>query len=316
MWNLLRGGAKKHEAASPARSKTSSLLRKFAGSDQFQQKEFAAFIRTLKQVGIEFLPIDGFVTRYQSHYSAPQPGDAKFGHLKFDIHGDIVRPVEMARTLNMLGVHGLFLIMHRHALNEDWYGTPRMWDALKEIRGLGHEVGLHVDPFHLITTHDDLYAGIDAALEDFTKQGFAMRAMTLHGDSRPHIKARKLQANDFFRDGFRKSKWDGLPPEGQEKLADHVRRYKHRKIYRKCGIDYVADANLVHQGKLIVTSPMLYLSDNQRRLRIGHIEAPVKANRTFEAPELFTITPDFAMQAAKILARRPFLALFHPQWYR
>jgi hypothetical protein len=222
----------------------------------------------------------------------------------------------MARLLKKTDTPGLFLIMHRHALNDSWYGTQRMWDALGEIRDLGHEVGLHADPFHLITTHGDLYAGLEAALEDFAKHGFAIRAMTLHGDSRAHIKARKLQANDFFSDGFRKSKWDGLPPEGQESLAEHVRQYRHRKLFRKLGIEYVADVNLVHRGQLIVESPMMYLSDNQRKLRIGHVQAKAIADRTVEAPELFAITPDFTQKAAEILARRPFLALFHPQWYR
>jgi hypothetical protein len=61
---------------------------------------------------------------------------------------------------------------------------------------------------------------------------------------------------------------------------------------------------------------MMYLSDNQRRLRIGHVEGRAKDERTVEAPEVFRIAPEFTAEAAKLLARRPFLALFHPQWYR
>ena len=314
MWNSLRNGVKKAVGA----SKPDQILRKLSGNDQFLQSEFDAFIRALKDAGIAFLPIDAFVAQYQTYFAAGRrpDADAKFGHLKFDIHGDIARPVEMARLLNKTGAPGLFLIMHRHALNDSWYGTERMWDALREIRDLGHEIGLHADPFHLITTHGDLYAGLEAALDEFAKHGFAMRALTLHGDSRAHIKARKLQANDFFVDGFRKSKWDGRPPEGQESLAEHVRQYKHRKLYRKLGIEYVADVNLVHKGELIVDSPMMYLSDNQRKLRIGHVEAKAVADRTVEAPELFTITPEFTSIATRALVRRPFLALFHPQWFR
>lgn len=320
VWDSLRKAVGKDAVTPKAISATTQILRKLTGVEQFEQREFKAFVQGLQQADIAFLPIGEFVDRYVAYYGKhgqlrPEE-DAKFGHLKFDIHGDIVRPVEMARTLNRLGVHGLFLIMHRHALNEDWYGTPRMWDALKEIRDLGHEIGLHADPFHLITTDNDLYAGVSKALEDFSKNSFELRVMTLHGDSRAHIKKHRLQANDFFLDEYRKTKWDGIAPEGQEMLAEHVGRYKHKRLYRKCGIEYVADVNLVHKGQLIVQSPMMYLSDNQRRLRIGHVENKAKGERTMEAPELFRITPEFTAQAAKVLARRPFLALFHPQWYR
>jgi hypothetical protein len=320
VWNSLRKAVGKDAATPKNANAATHILRKLASVEQFEQQEFKAFVQGLQEAGIALLPIDEFVERYGGYYGKrgkPRPDeDAKFGHLKFDIHGDIARPVEMARILNGLGVHGLFLMMHRHTLNAEWYGTPRMWDALKEIRDLGHEIGLHADPFHLITTHNDLYDGIDAVLAEMTEHGFPMRVMTLHGDSRAHIKKHKLQANDFFADEFRKTRWDGIAPEGQEMLAEHVGQYKHKKLFRRCGIDYIADVNLVHQGRLIVRAPMMYLSDNQRRLRIGHVASNAKAERTMEAPDLFRITPEFTAKAAKVLAQRPFLALFHPQWYR
>ncbi len=315
VWNSLRNGPKKNAADA-----ATTILRRIAGSEQFQQSEFNAFLHATQEAGIALLPIDEFATRYSAYYDAqPQAAkrkDARFGHIKFDIHGDIARPVEMARILNRAGVHGLFLIMHRHALNDSWYGSAQMWNALKEIRDLGHEIGLHADPFHLITTYNDLYTGLESALAEFRAQGYPMRAMTLHGDSRPHIKARKLQANDFFADEFRKSKWDGIAPEGQEVLAEHVRQYKHRRLYRKLGIEYVADVNLVKEGKLIVRESMMYLSDNQRRLRIGHVQKRIVPSGTLEAPELFSISPEFIAQAVPVLVRRPFLALFHPQWFK
>jgi hypothetical protein len=317
VWNSLRNAVRK--GASAPKAEAAHILRRLTGSEQFEQAEFAAFIRGLQDSGIEFLPIDKFVECYDGYYQANpgrQKDDARFGHLKFDIHGDIARPVEMARILSKSKAPGLFLVMHRHALNDAWHGTQKMWDALREIRDLGHEIGLHADPFHLITTHNDLYAGFQTALDELREHGFPISTMTLHGDSRAHIKARKLQANDFFADEFRRSRWDGIAPEGQEMLADHVGRYKHKKLYRQCGIEYVADVNMVHCGKLIVEQPMMYLSDNQRRLRIGHVAAKAVAEKTLEAPEVFSIPPSFTADAAKVLARRPFLALFHPQWYR
>jgi hypothetical protein len=320
VWNSVRGKSAKDASAAGGTGSKSSLLRKLAGGEQFSQREFAGFLDAVRDAGIRLLPVDEFCTRYESYFEqdAPAAGrtDACFGHFKFDIHGDIARPVEMARILGKAGAQGLFLVMHRHALNDSWHGTEGMWNALAEIRDLGHEIGLHADPFHLITVHGDLYDGLDASLGELRDRGLAIRAMTLHGDSRPHIKARKLQANDFFRDEFRKSKWDGVAPEGQESLADHVHRYRHRKLYRKLGIEYIPDVNLVKQGDLITRAPMMYLSDNQRRLRIGNIESRIVKERSLQAEDLFRIRPEFAAAAAKVLARRPFLALFHPQWYR
>jgi hypothetical protein len=320
VWNSFRKGSKAAGGGeSPKLGAKAAILRRFKRVEQFQQREFAPFVDAVRAAGIELLPIDEFTQRYEAYYAMPlakgRRSAAGFGHFKFDIHGDIVRPVEMARILNRTGTRALFLIMHRHQLNEAWHGTAQMWEALAEIRSLGHEIGLHADPFHLITTHRDLYDGIEAALGEFRARGFAMRTMTLHGDSRLHIKACKLQANDFFAEEFRGSKWDGTPPVGQEMLAEHVRKYKHKKLYRKLGIEYVADVHLVERGELIVRGSMMYLSDNQRRLRIGNIERKLHGG-VLEAPALFTITPEFAAEAAKILVQRPFIALFHPQWYR
>lgn len=320
MWNSVRNRPAGSSNAPDTESKTSHILRKLTGGEQFHQREFASFVQAVRDAGTALVPIDQFCSLYKAYFddiaSSRIKKAAHFGFFKFDIHGDIARPVEMARILTKCGAHGLFLIMHRHALNDSWHGTPRMWNALTEIAGLGHEIGLHADPFHLITTHNDLYEGLDAALSELRAKGLAIRSLTLHGDSRPHIKARKLQANDFFSDEFRKSKWDGLPPEGQESLVEHVRRYRHKKIYRKLGIEYIPDVNLVKHGKLITQAPMMYLSDNQRRIRIGNIEARIVKGRTLEAPEMFRIEPDFAASAAKVLSQRPFIALFHPQWYR
>jgi hypothetical protein len=321
VWNSFRKGSK--TAAGTRDSKPGlkvNILRRFKSVEQFQQREFAPFVDAVRAAGIELLAIDEFTRRYEAYYVTPlkegRRSDAYFGHFKFDIHGDIVRPVEMARTLSRTGTRGLFLIMHRHPLNEAWYGTAQMWDALREIRDLGHEIGLHADPFHLITTHQDLFDGIEAALGEFRDHGFPVRTMTLHGDSRPHIKARKLQANDFFADEFRGSKWDGIAPVGQEMLAEHVQKYKHRRLYRRLGIEYVADVHLVEHGNLVVRGSMMYLSDNQRRFRIANIERKLAPGGVVESPEQFRITPEFTAEATRVLVQRPFLALFHPQWYR
>ncbi|HVV64376.1 MAG TPA: hypothetical protein VHC42_02825 [Rhizomicrobium sp.] len=317
MWNSLRRARKgadkgSQTAAAPMRSRDPRR-------EQFQQREFAQFAKTVRAAGIELPPVDEFCRRYAAYYESAdakaQKPNAGFGLFKFDIHADIARPVEMARILKDAGGHGLFLVMHSHGLNEAWHGSRQMWDALGEIRSLGHEIGLHADPFHLIATRGDLYAGLDEALSQLRGAGVPIRALTLHGDSRASIKARRLQANDFFADGFRRSKWDGLAPEGLEMLADHVGKYHHLTLFRRLGVEYVADVHFVRRGELLNRAPMMYLSDNQRRLRIGNIAPDVVAEGLVEAPDTFSIPDDFGERAAGVLIRRPFLALFHPQWY-
>ncbi len=317
MWNSLRRARK--GADKPPQTAGSLHRARDAKREQFQQQGFAQFARTVRASGIDLPPVDEFCRRYVAYYDdaeakAEKP-NAGFGLFKFDIHADIARPVEMARILKDAGGHGLFLVMHRHALNEAWHGGQQMWDALNQIRDLGHEVGLHADPFHLIATRGDLYAGLDEALSELRGAGVPIRALTLHGDSRASIKARRLQANDFFADGFRRSKWDGLPPEGLEALAGHVGKYNHLTLFRRLGVEYVADVHFVRRGELVNRAPMMYLSDNQRRLRIGNIAPDVVEEGLVEAPDTFGISAEFAERASRVLVRRPFLALFHPQWY-
>ncbi len=286
-------------------------------SAEFLQSELRAFLAALKAGGIAFLPVDRFAERYAAYYAtdprAGRPPGEPFGMIKLDIHRNIERPLELARMLAELGIPALFLMMPRHPFTEAYYDKPRTWDILREIRGLGHEIGLHPDLFHLIRVHGDLYKGLGAALDDVRKRGFEIRTATVHGDTRAHIKACRLQANDFFTEEFRRSKWNGRAPEGEEYLADHVRKYSHKTIARDLGIEYFAEVNFVRRGEIVNDESMLYLSDNKRALELRNI--PGRAEN-YSAPVQFRIAPEFTRDAAAILKERPFLALFHPQWYR
>ncbi len=54
-----------------------------------------------------------------------------------------------------------------------------------------------------------------------------------------------------------------------------------------------------------------YLTDNPRTLTLFNI--PDAADSADDEP--FKITDAFAARAAETLRHRPFLALFHPQWF-
>jgi hypothetical protein len=281
----------------------------------FHQEDLRQFLAALMDSGIEFLPVDKFAKRFENYYARGMRKRLKkpFGLLKFDIHNDIKRPLEVARMLNGIGAPGLFLMMPRHPLNESFYDRERTWEILREIVSLGHEVGLHADLFNLISTYGDLYKGLNAALTDMRGRGLAIRAASVHGDTRRHIKAVRLQGNDFFKEGFRRSKWNGNPPKGEEFFAEHVRRYSHRKIAQECGLEYFAEVKFLHNGHTLSEESMLYLSDNRRAMEIRNIPGR-HDNLICDTP--FKITPEFTALAMDVLRRRPFLTLLHPQWYR
>jgi hypothetical protein len=291
-----------------------SLRTWMVNTNGFHQTDLRQFLTELMDSGIEFLPVDKFARRYENYFEhhAHKPPKKPFGLLKFDIHNDIKRPLEVARLLSGIGAPGLFLMMPRHPLNEAFYDRARTWEILREIVSLGHEVGLHADLFNLISTYGDLYKGLNEVLADMRGRGLTIRAASVHGDTRRHIKAVRLQGNDFFEEEFRRSKWTGNPPKGEEFFAKHVRRYSHAKIAEQCGLEYFAEVKFLHNGRTISDEHMLYMSDNRRALEIRNI--PGGDNLVCDTP--FRITAEFTALAIDVLKRRPFLTLLHPQWYR
>jgi hypothetical protein len=271
-------------------------------ADRFPQADLSKLAARLKDSGIAFLPVDEFAQRLGG-----APG--AFGLIKLDIHRSIRRTPEVGELLRAQGVRALFLMMHRHPLTDDYYDAPLTWKILRDLGAMGHEVGLHLDPFDLIRKHGDLNAGVAAALEDMRGRGLTIRAATLHGDTSAHIRARSLFAFDFFREtGFR-STWDFKPPDGEPIFAEHVGRYSFEGLARDHGLRYFAEANFVADGTILSTQPLAYLSDNRRTMALLNTPG---GEINDAAP--FRISDDFASRAADALKAQPFLALFHPQW--
>ena len=52
---------------------------------------------------------------------------------------------------------------------------PKVWH---ELAAMGHEIGLHLDPFHMIREYGDLYKGTADALADMRSRGLTIRAAT------------------------------------------------------------------------------------------------------------------------------------------
>jgi len=295
-----------------------NLVRHFVGRkppQEFSHQELVALFAAMKEANIEAVPVDRFAKLLSRPAIMMGNRRRAVGLLRFDIHGNIERPLKVAQDLHALDMHGLFLMMHRHTVNESIYARDATWDSLKMMADMGHEIGLHFDPFYLIRAHGDLYAGIGAAVDELTGRGITIRAASVHGDTRPHIKECGLQANDFFMEEFRTTRWNGRPPKGEEFLAKHVRRYSQTKIANDHGIRYFAEPNFSDSGGLVSEKMPAYLSDNHRRLRINNLPGGNSNGGFLDAPERFRIPPEFAHEVVAALRTRPFIALFHPQWY-
>jgi hypothetical protein len=316
VWLVLR---KRAGAAPKLRKRPSRAFARTTRPDQFSLDDLAKFIGGMKGGGIEFVTVDVFAERYAAYLALDAKTRRKFntpfGLLKFDIHGNIRRAYEIAQMLRGLDVPGLFLMMHKHPLNQDYYGYDSTWRMLRRIQASGHEIGIHADPFCLIRDAGDLHKGFKDAIIDLRQRGLTIRSATLHGDTREHIKARGLQANDFFRERYRKTKWDGQPPEGEEMLAEHAFKYSHQRLAGRFGLEYFAEVNFLRQGELLTTESMLYVSDNARAIRISSIPKWIAPVDQMSAEKPFVIDDAFIAKATGVLKKRPFLALFHPQWY-
>lgn len=288
--------ARRREGAEPGRAFPRSPRR-----DRFPLETLGALAARLKAAGIAFAPVDAF--------SARLAGATPAALIKLDIHRSIRRAFEAAETLAAAGAPALFLMMHRHPLNEAYYDDESTWRMLRDIEGMGHEVGLHLDPFHLIRSHGDLDLGLERALAEMRGKGLALRAATLHGDTAAHLRARDFFAQDFFREFDYRRRFDGTPPRGEEELAGHAGRYSLETIARERGLVYFAEACFVAGGQVLRKSAMPYLTDNSRTLSLLHAGEDMADERPFR------ISETFADRAARVLKDRSFLALFHPQWF-
>ena len=274
--------------------------------DRYGIDDLTAFIHALREDDLTFVLPDEFVSRTRAGAGA--------GLIKLDLHRNIRRPPELARALRDAGAPALFLMMHRHPFNEAFFAADETWDILKSICDDGHAVGLHLDPFHLIRTFGDLYLGIEAALADFAKHGFTVRAATLHGDTSAHVGAVGMKAWDFFVEDAARRSWSGDAPDGEAFLADHVGRYSHVELATRFGIAHMAEAHYRHNGELVVPHAVPYLTDNARALQLHNVP-PDHGPRMIGMDRNFTIPVEFARDVVPAVRGQAFLALFHPQWF-
>ena len=106
--------------------------------------------------------------------------------LKHDVHGvDPDDLVKFARREASLGIRATFLFMPPgHPVTVSSYDLDTQCTMMREILAIGHEVGLHLDPYHLVQDEPDLLEdSLRSVLNRFAERGIEMTVGTTHGNT-------------------------------------------------------------------------------------------------------------------------------------
>lgn len=115
--------------------------------------------------------------------------------LRHDVDHDLERAVGMARIDAALGIRASFYLLHPgdYGSLENYYGrfdgkrivhNPRLFEAAREIAGLGQEIGLHNDFLYLsLRTGIPVRDLIAREMEAFDRAGLPIRGTCSHGSA-------------------------------------------------------------------------------------------------------------------------------------
>jgi hypothetical protein len=114
---------------------------------RLRRERLFALFDVAKQSGAQFSPIS-LVNEHVVNRRA-----AIF--LKHDVHGlSLPELIRFARNESKRNIFGTYLFMTPdYPLTQPHYSFEEQCEAMQRIGELGHEVGLHIDPFFLIQSH-------------------------------------------------------------------------------------------------------------------------------------------------------------------
>lgn len=182
--------------------------------------------------------------------------------VKHDIHASPLDAVmKFAEREVRQKIWGTFFFMlPGHPCTQPVYSPGEQLDAMKAIQSMGHEIGVHLDPFYLIHHFKGaLQTILLNALEQIRSHGIDIRTGNIHG----HTGYKGLDRNgrgtsfDFFEEIQRQPDYPELRDLDPE-TAGQIR--KHRTTLASLGIDCWADTFLWSRRTGCVELP--YLSDN------------------------------------------------------
>lgn len=116
--------------------------------------------------------------------------------LKHDVHGVFLSElIQFARDESKRNIFGTYLFMTPdYPLAQPHYSFEEQCEAMQRIGELGHEIGLHIDPFFLIQNH---HSPLSQTLSDiirlFERRSISIKIGNIHGNS----SLKHLDANGF-----------------------------------------------------------------------------------------------------------------------
>jgi hypothetical protein len=106
--------------------------------------------------------------------------------LKHDVHDvNLDGMVEFAARESKLGIHGTYFFMAPfHPRTRPAYDFPEQIRTMRAIKDLGHEIGIHIDPYFLMHEEKISLSGIlDRLRAEFTNHEIEYRIGNMHGNS-------------------------------------------------------------------------------------------------------------------------------------
>lgn len=107
--------------------------------------------------------------------------------LKHDVHDvDLGGLTSFARREVDAGIKGTYFFMiPNHPRTRTSYGFSAQAVAMRYIQDLGHEIGIHVDPYFMVHEHGaPLAERLREVLESFAREGVECRIGNMHGNSK------------------------------------------------------------------------------------------------------------------------------------
>ena len=149
--------------------------------------------------------------------------------LKHDVHGLALEAlIDFAGAQRDAGVLGSYFFMPPdHPVTKRHYSFQRQVAAMHELRGMGHELGLHLDPIELIhETKGSLRQSIHDVLARFAREGIQLPIGNTHGNTAHPMRDQNghTSAFEFFQELGRQGDYPdlaNLPVENAQLIRDH-----------------------------------------------------------------------------------------------
>jgi len=268
--------------------------------------------------------------------------------LKHDIHGlDLKSLVGFAEEESAMGIFGTYFFMApNHPDTQPYYDFPAQAKAMEEVQALGHEVGLHLDPYFLMQDYGQpLHQVMEGCLSTFRGLGMDVQSMNMHGNTQHKHRDKNGYGTSFelFEEIARQPDFPALEAmhpssaaivrENRVRLKDYGIRFWADMPIWSAELDYIV-TNFISDNGLAKTDQYELLThlETTNQYAISHYQPPGARNRSqpdkviacegqvnpgrlgnwklpFESADLQEIfsTKPFALQPAQFL--------LHPQFY-